>query len=78
MARLASSSLATSAPPIKRQGHPGGAQTVFEFAARFLPGADDHVIDRQALRLAIDDDVQAGVVDALVSSPRRTSVRRVS
>jgi hypothetical protein len=69
MARLASSSLATSAPPISDSGTSGRAQVGFEIAARFLAGADDDVVDRQALRLAIDDDMQAGVVDALVAHP---------
>src|SRR6266404_194985 len=37
-----------------------------QFAARLLPGANHDRIDREQLRLAVDPDVQSGVVDAVV------------
>ena len=62
MARLASSSAATSAPPMHAPA--GRQQAVLQLAQWVLAGADDHGIHRQHLRLALGNaDMQAGVVD---------------
>ena len=57
IARLASSSAATSAPPITCR--PSASQV----AHRLLPGAQHDVVDVEHPRLAVDREVQPGVVD---------------
>jgi hypothetical protein len=43
-----------------------GLEVVVQIAARFLAGTDDDVVYLQYLWIPIDDDMQPGVVDALV------------
>lgn len=42
-------------------------QILFQFPLRILPGADHHIIDRQQLRFAVADNMQAIVVNALIA-----------
>ena len=66
MARLASSSAATSAPPTRCTADAGGDQLVVEAPHRVLAGAQHHVVDGEHLRRPVDGVVQARVVDPVV------------
>ena len=67
IARLASSSAATSAPPMRcTRSRPAATQLVVQAAHRLLAGADHDVVDLEQPRLAVDGEVQAGVVDPVV------------
>ena len=45
---------------------PAPRSSATQLAPRLLAGADDDRVDVEQLRLAVDADVQTGVVDALV------------
>ena len=69
MARSASSSTATAAPPMMCGSIPLRRKPVFEVAHGFLARADHHVVDLEQTAVGAvgpEADVQAVVVDALV------------
>ncbi len=78
IARRASSSTATSAPPISVTGMPAWRSGSGELALRLLSGADDDRVDVEDARLPVDAEMQSRVVDPLVAQRRQSSARRAS
>ena len=79
IARLASSSAATSAPPIRYRLDAGRLEAGDELAPRLLAGADRRWCrPASSCALAVDADVQAGVVDLQVLDAAPASARRAS
>ena len=73
IARLASSSAASAAPPMTCGSMPLRRSAVLEVAHRLLARADHHVVDLEhprAVAIRAEADVQAVVVDALVVHAR--------
>ena len=66
MARFASSSAATSAPPITETETPAASEAVQQFALRFLAGADHDRFDVEHDGLVVDGHMQSAVVDAFM------------
>ncbi len=70
MARLASSSTALSAPPIRCTVQPAASSSACSARCGSCPGAENDVVHRQHAVLAVHGNVQAGVVHLAVLHPR--------